>query len=104
MLESEGMPPRRYGVGDVILFRDGAHVKWHVERYVKEIAFFRQTLPFGLGYAVCAINKRRMFVVPGGHRSSPLRDPTALYDLMGKPTRDAAPARLSKPRETHNVN
>ncbi|MHC2576716.1 putative cupin superfamily protein [Bradyrhizobium diazoefficiens] len=31
VLESEGMPPRRYGVGDVIFFRDGAHAKWHVE-------------------------------------------------------------------------
>lgn len=28
VLESEGMPPKRYGVGDVILFRHGAHVKW----------------------------------------------------------------------------
>ena len=49
VLESEGMPPRRYGVGDVILFRNGAHAKWHVEGHVKKIAFFRQTLPFGLG-------------------------------------------------------
>ena len=65
VLESEGMPPRRYGVGDVILFRDGAHVKWHVESDVKKIAFFRQTLPFGLGYVVRAINKlKRMVFVP----------------------------------------
>jgi uncharacterized cupin superfamily protein len=74
VLESEGMPPRHYGVGDVILFRDGAHAKWHVERYVKKIAFFRQTLPFGLGYAVRAINKlKRMFFVPGRHPSAPRR-------------------------------
>jgi uncharacterized protein len=32
VLESEGMPPKRYGVGDVF-FRDGAHAKWHVEEY-----------------------------------------------------------------------
>ena len=51
VLESDGMPPKRYGVGDVILFRDGAHAKWHVENYVKKIAFFRQTLPFGFGCA-----------------------------------------------------
>src|SRR5690349_3705275 len=25
LLESEGMPPKRYGAGDVIFFRDGAH-------------------------------------------------------------------------------
>ncbi len=34
LLESDGMPPKRYGVGDVIFFRDGAHAKWHVEGYV----------------------------------------------------------------------
>ncbi|MEH2609813.1 cupin domain-containing protein [Bradyrhizobium sp. AZCC 1693] len=71
VLESEGMPPRRYGVGDVILFRHGAHVKWHVESYVKKIAFFRQTIPFGLGFAIRAINKlKRMVFVPGGRRSA----------------------------------
>ena len=35
VLESEGMPPKRYGVGDVIFFRNGAHAKWHVEGHVK---------------------------------------------------------------------
>jgi uncharacterized cupin superfamily protein len=96
VLESEGMPPRRYGVGDVILFRDGAHAKWHVEGYVKKIAFFRQTLPFGLGYAVRAINKlKRMVFVPGGRRSAPQQDPAPLY------ARDAAPARFSWRRKTH---
>jgi uncharacterized cupin superfamily protein len=67
VLESEGLPPKRYGAGDVILFRDGAHVKWHVENYVKKIAFFRQTIPFGLVFAVRAINKlKRMFSPPAG--------------------------------------
>ena len=105
VIESEGMPPERYGVGDVILFRDGAHVKWHVENYVKKIAFFRQTIPFGLGFAVRAINKlKQTFFAPGGRRSVPQRDPTPLYDLMGDSTRDAAPARFSWRRKTHNLN
>jgi uncharacterized cupin superfamily protein len=39
VLESEGIPPKRYGVGDIIVFRDGAHAKWHVEGYVKKVAF-----------------------------------------------------------------
>ena len=39
LLESDGMPPKRYGVGDVIFFRSGAHVKWHIEGYVKKVAF-----------------------------------------------------------------
>ena len=57
VLESEGMPPKRYGVGDVIFFRNGAHAKWHVEGHVKKVAFFRQTNPLGLGLAVRALNK-----------------------------------------------
>ena len=72
---------------------------------MKKIAFFRQTLPFGLGYAVRAINKlKRMVFVPGGRRSAPQRGPAPLYDLMGKSTSDAAPARFSWRRKTHNVN
>jgi uncharacterized protein len=92
VLESDGMPPKRYGVGDVIFFRDGAHAKWHVEGYVKKVAFFRKTNPFGLGLAVRAVNKlKRMFFAPGGRRSAPQRDPAPFHDRMGKST-------------THNVN
>ena len=73
VLESKGMPPKRYGVGDVIVFHNGAHAKWHVEGYVKKVAFFRQTNPLGLGLAVRAVNKlKRMFFVPGGRRSARL--------------------------------
>lgn len=57
VLESAGMPPRRYGVGDVIVFRQGAHAKWHVESYVKKIAFLQLTAPLGIGIAIRAINK-----------------------------------------------
>jgi uncharacterized protein len=57
VLESEGMPPKRYGVGDVVFFREGAHVKWHVEDYVKKVAFCRITNAFGLGFVVRAVNK-----------------------------------------------
>ncbi|CAN7711039.1 cupin domain-containing protein [Bradyrhizobium sp. LjRoot220] len=64
VLESKGMPPRRHGVGDVIVFRNGAHAKWHVEGYVKKVAVFRQTNPFLLGLAVRAVNKlKRTFFV-----------------------------------------
>ena len=65
VLESEGMPPKRYGVGDVIFFRDGAHAKWHVEGYVKKVAFCRQTNPFWLGFAIRAVNKlKRLRAAP----------------------------------------
>jgi uncharacterized cupin superfamily protein len=57
VLESEGMPPKRYGVGDVVFFREGAHAKWHVEDYVKKVAFCRITNAFGLGFIVRAVNK-----------------------------------------------
>jgi uncharacterized cupin superfamily protein len=57
VLESEGMPPKRYGIGDVIFFRDGAHAKWHVEEYVKKVAFCRLTNPFWLSFAIRAFNK-----------------------------------------------
>jgi len=73
VLESDGMPPKRYGVGDVIFFRDGAHAKWHVERHVKKVAFFRNPNPLGLGFVVRAVNKvRRSFFAPGGRRSTRL--------------------------------
>ena len=59
VLESEGMPPQRYGAGDVIFFRHGAHARWHVEGYVKKVAFCRQTNPIGLGLAARVVNKLR---------------------------------------------
>jgi uncharacterized protein len=57
VLESEGMPPKRYGVGEAIFFREGAHAKWHVEDYVKKIAFCRQTTAFGFAFVIRAVNK-----------------------------------------------
>ena len=94
--------PRRYRVGDAVLFRDGARVKWHVEGPVKKITFFRQTIPLGLSFAVRAINKlKRMVFVPGGRLSAPQQDPAAVYGSMGKSTLDAAPARFSWRRKTH---
>jgi uncharacterized cupin superfamily protein len=63
VLESEGMPPKRYSVGDVIFFRSGTHVKWHVEGYVKKVAFCRQTNPIGFGFAIRGVNRlKRMFL------------------------------------------
>ena len=39
VLESDTMPPTRYGPGDVIFFKDGAHARWHIESHVKKLAF-----------------------------------------------------------------
>ena len=62
VLESEGMPPKRYGVGDVILFRNGAHAKWHVENYVKKVAFCRLNNPPPLGFAIRAVKKLKSLI------------------------------------------
>jgi uncharacterized protein len=52
VLESGSMKPTRYGPGDVIFFRDGAHARWHVEDHVRKIAFCRKTQPMWLGFAL----------------------------------------------------
>ncbi|WP_409192464.1 cupin domain-containing protein [Bradyrhizobium sp. RDM4] len=65
VIETDGMPLKRYGVGDVISFRKGAHAKWHVEGYVKKIAFLRQTTPVGFGFAIRAVNRIERFLRPG---------------------------------------
>ena len=52
VLESEQLRPTRYGPGDIIYFKDGAHAKWHVEDHVKKLAFCRKTQPVWLGFAV----------------------------------------------------
>jgi uncharacterized protein len=45
VLESDVLPPKRYSAGDTILFRKGAHARWHVEGYVKKLAVFHRVLP-----------------------------------------------------------
>jgi uncharacterized cupin superfamily protein len=73
VLESDGMPPKRYGPGDVIFFRNGAHAKWHVEGHVKKIAFCRKTNPVMIGFLIRVINKlKRMFVSTGAPRPASL--------------------------------
>jgi hypothetical protein len=67
VLESEGMPPKRYGVGDVILFRNGAHAKWHVEKYVKKVAFCHLNSRFPRGFAVHVVKKLKSLIA----RTSP---------------------------------
>jgi hypothetical protein len=64
VLESDTMPARRYGPGDVIFFRDGAHARWHVEGHVKKLAFCRKTQPVLLGFALRAFSKLRRILMP----------------------------------------
>jgi len=68
VLESDGMPPTRYGPGDVIFFKDGAHARWHIESHVKKLAFCRKTQPVWLGFALRVVLKLKKMFLPAGER------------------------------------
>jgi uncharacterized cupin superfamily protein len=68
VVESDTMSPTRYGPGDVIFFRDGAHAKWHVEGRVKKLAFCRKTQPVLLGFALRVFSKIKRTLLPAGKR------------------------------------
>ena len=70
VLENDTMRQTRYGVGDVIFFRHGAHAKWHVEGRARKLAFCRTTQPFLFGFALRAINKIKRTLMPSGKRQS----------------------------------
>jgi uncharacterized protein len=64
VLENDSMRPTRYGPGDVIFFRDGAHARWHVEGHVKKLAFCRKTQPVWLGFALRVAGKLKRMMMP----------------------------------------
>ena len=68
VLENDAMRPTRYGPGDVIFFRDGAHARWHVEGHVKKLAFCRKTQPVLLGLALRAFSRIKRTLMPSGKR------------------------------------
>ncbi len=68
VLESDSLPPTRYGPGDVIFFRDGAHARWHVESHVRKLAFCRKTQPVLLGLALRVFSKLKRLLLPSGKR------------------------------------
>jgi len=68
VLESDTMPPTRYGPGDVIFFRDGAHARWHIESHVKKLAFCRKTQPVWIGFALRVFLKLKKMLLPAGNR------------------------------------
>ena len=70
VLESDGLAPTRYGPGDVVFFKDGAHAKWHVEGHVRKLAFCRKTQPAWLGFALRAAGKIKRILLPPGERAS----------------------------------
>lgn len=70
VLEGDTMPATRYGAGDVIFFRDGAHARWHVESRVRKLAFCRKTQPAWLGFALRVFLKLRKIILPPGERQA----------------------------------
>jgi uncharacterized cupin superfamily protein len=68
VLENDGMRPTRYGPGDVIFFRDGAHARWHVEGHVKKLAFCRKTQPVWLGLGLRVVGKIKRTLMPAAAR------------------------------------
>jgi uncharacterized protein len=71
VLESDTLAPTRFGPGDVILFRHGAHARWHVEGHVKKLAFCRNTQPALIAFAMRAVGAlKRIFLSPAELRGS----------------------------------
>jgi uncharacterized cupin superfamily protein len=66
VVESDTMAATRYGPGDVIFFRDGAHAKWHVEGHVKKLAFCRKTQPVLFGFALRVFSRIKRTLMPAG--------------------------------------
>jgi uncharacterized protein len=64
VLESDTMPPTRYGAGDTIFFRDGAHARWHVEGRVRKLAFCRKTQPAWVGFGLRLFSKIKRTLMP----------------------------------------
>jgi uncharacterized cupin superfamily protein len=70
VIESDGMHATRYGPGDVIFFKDGAHAKWHVEGHVRKLAFCRRTQPVLLGFTLRVFSKIKRTLFPGRQRKA----------------------------------
>ena len=70
VLENDTMRPTRYGVGDVIFFKHGAHARWHVDGHVRKLAFCRTTQPLLFGFALRAINRIKRTLLPSDKRQS----------------------------------
>lgn len=61
-------PARTYVAGDVLFLPRGAVCHWHVESYVRKVAFCRRTLPWSVGFAMRAWGRIKRTVMPGGSR------------------------------------
>jgi uncharacterized protein len=70
LLENDTMSPTRYGPGDVVFFKNGAHAIWHVEGHVRKLAFFRRNQPILLALVLRACSKIKRTLLPSRHGPS----------------------------------
>jgi hypothetical protein len=64
------MSPTRYGPGDGVFFKNGAHAIWHVEGHVRKLAFFRRNQPILLAFVLRGCSKIKRTLLPGRHGPS----------------------------------
>jgi uncharacterized cupin superfamily protein len=57
-------PPRRLLPGDTAFFPANTHAHWHVETYVRKVAFCRLVVPKPVGYMLRVLRKARK-LIPG---------------------------------------
>lgn len=62
VLDDGCAPARRLGPGDVVLFPQGAVVRWTVETHVRKLAFFHRPLPVPVSLVLRVIAKARTLV------------------------------------------
>jgi uncharacterized cupin superfamily protein len=55
-------PERRIGPGDFVFFPAGTSAKWRVPKYIKKVAFLRQTMPRLVGFGVLIWNFLRRLI------------------------------------------
>jgi uncharacterized cupin superfamily protein len=70
VVENDLMRPTRYGTGDIIFFKTGAHAKWHVEGHVRKLSFCRRSLPVPLGFGLRAFSKIKRTFIPARERKA----------------------------------
>jgi uncharacterized cupin superfamily protein len=63
---------RRYNAGDSIFFPAGARAEWHVEKYIRKIAFCRTPLPAALVFAKRGVRfLKRLMRTSGSPNAAP---------------------------------
>jgi uncharacterized cupin superfamily protein len=74
VIEGGDMRPTRFGAGDVLFFRRGAHALWTVEQKIRKLSFCRTSSPAIVGLAIRAGAKimRKLPRLSGGKVVAPM--------------------------------